>query len=269
MAHTLAAPLTHSAGSSGSRCCARWSASACSRRVSRSTSWPATSRASPTSRSARRPSRPAPARTCGATTRSPRPTAATATPWPRAPRCAGMVAELFARSTGICKGKGGSMHIADFSVGMLGANGVVAGGFGLVAGAALERAAAQDRSGRGVLLRRRRDQPRSVPREPQLVRDLEPAGDLRPREQPVRLDHLDRRDDEDRRRRAARGRLRHTVGDRRRVRRVRGARRRRRGSRARARRRRADLRRVQDLSRARALHRRPRALPREEPRSPR
>ena len=48
-----------------------------------------------------------------------------------------MVAELFARATGICKGKGGSMHIADFSVGMLGANGVVAGGFGLVAGAAL------------------------------------------------------------------------------------------------------------------------------------
>jgi pyruvate dehydrogenase E1 component alpha subunit len=48
-----------------------------------------------------------------------------------------MLAELFARSTGLCKGKGGSMHIADFSVGMLGANGVVAGGFGLVAGAAL------------------------------------------------------------------------------------------------------------------------------------
>jgi acetoin:2,6-dichlorophenolindophenol oxidoreductase subunit alpha len=48
-----------------------------------------------------------------------------------------MVAELFARSTGLCRGKGGSMHIADFSVGMLGANGVVAGGFGLVAGAAL------------------------------------------------------------------------------------------------------------------------------------
>jgi TPP-dependent pyruvate/acetoin dehydrogenase alpha subunit len=48
-----------------------------------------------------------------------------------------MVAELFARATGVCKGKGGSMHIADFSVGMLGANGVVAGGFGLVAGAAL------------------------------------------------------------------------------------------------------------------------------------
>ena len=48
-----------------------------------------------------------------------------------------MVAELFARATGMCRGKGGSMHIADFGVGMLGANGVVAGGFGLVAGAAL------------------------------------------------------------------------------------------------------------------------------------
>ncbi len=48
-----------------------------------------------------------------------------------------MVAEIFARETGVCRGRGGSMHIADFSVGMLGANGVVAGGFGLVAGAAL------------------------------------------------------------------------------------------------------------------------------------
>src|SRR5260370_33425092 len=32
------------------------------------------------------------------------------------------------RQTGYCKGKGGSMHIADFSIGMLGANGIVAGG---------------------------------------------------------------------------------------------------------------------------------------------
>lgn len=48
-----------------------------------------------------------------------------------------MMAELFGRESGMCRGKGGSMHIADFSVGMLGANGVVAGGFGLVAGAAL------------------------------------------------------------------------------------------------------------------------------------
>ena len=49
----------------------------------------------------------------------------------------GAMAEIFGKSTGLCKGKGGSMHIADFSVGMLGANGVVGGGFNLAVGAAL------------------------------------------------------------------------------------------------------------------------------------
>lgn len=48
-----------------------------------------------------------------------------------------VMAEIFGRKTGVCKGKGGSMHIADFSVGMLGANGVVGGGFNLAVGAAL------------------------------------------------------------------------------------------------------------------------------------
>ena len=48
-----------------------------------------------------------------------------------------MFAELMARETGYCKGKGGSMHIADFSIGMLGANGVVGGGYNLATGAAL------------------------------------------------------------------------------------------------------------------------------------
>ena len=43
------------------------------------------------------------------------------------------LAELYGRATGYCKGKGGSMHLADFSVGMLGANGVVGGGFGVPA----------------------------------------------------------------------------------------------------------------------------------------
>src|SRR5438034_6627919 len=46
-----------------------------------------------------------------------------------------MMAELFGRADGYCKGKGGSMHIADFAVGMRGANGIVAGGFGLATGA--------------------------------------------------------------------------------------------------------------------------------------
>ena len=48
-----------------------------------------------------------------------------------------MMAELFARSTGCCKGKGGSMHIADMSIGMLGANGIVGAGIPLATGAAL------------------------------------------------------------------------------------------------------------------------------------
>ena len=48
-----------------------------------------------------------------------------------------MMAELYGRITGVCKGKGGSMHIADFAVGMLGANGIVGGGFGLATGAGL------------------------------------------------------------------------------------------------------------------------------------
>lgn len=47
-----------------------------------------------------------------------------------------MMAELFGRSTGYNHGKGGSMHIADFSVGMLGANGVVAAGLPIAVGAA-------------------------------------------------------------------------------------------------------------------------------------
>lgn len=48
-----------------------------------------------------------------------------------------MMAELYGKKTGYCKGKGGSMHIADFQVGMLGANGVVGGGINIAVGAAL------------------------------------------------------------------------------------------------------------------------------------
>ncbi len=48
-----------------------------------------------------------------------------------------MMAELFARSTGYCKGKGGSMHIADMTRGMLGANGIVGASPPLATGAAL------------------------------------------------------------------------------------------------------------------------------------
>jgi pyruvate dehydrogenase E1 component alpha subunit len=48
-----------------------------------------------------------------------------------------MLAEIYGRVTGVCKGKGGSMHIADIDQGMLGANGIVGAGLPLAAGAAL------------------------------------------------------------------------------------------------------------------------------------
>jgi TPP-dependent pyruvate/acetoin dehydrogenase alpha subunit len=57
-----------------------------------------------------------------------------------------MIAEILGRETGICHGKGGSMHVADFSRGILGANGIVGGGIGLALGAAL--AAQLDGEGR-------------------------------------------------------------------------------------------------------------------------
>ncbi len=48
-----------------------------------------------------------------------------------------MMAELFGKATGYCKGKGGSMHIADFDIGMLGAIGIVGGGLPIAVGAGL------------------------------------------------------------------------------------------------------------------------------------
>src|ERR1700733_12307408 len=58
----------------------------------------------------------------------------------------GMMAELFARASGLGGGKGGSMHVADPSVGILGANAIVGAGIPLAAGAALSsKLLAQDR----------------------------------------------------------------------------------------------------------------------------
>ncbi len=48
-----------------------------------------------------------------------------------------MMAELFAKKTGYCHGKGGSMHIADLDLGILGANGIVGGGVPIATGAGL------------------------------------------------------------------------------------------------------------------------------------
>ncbi len=68
---------------------------------------------------------------------------------------AAMMCELFGRAGGTCQGKGGSMHIADFAVGMLGANGVVGAGILIAVGAAhgvkLEAEAAGARNDRVVV----------------------------------------------------------------------------------------------------------------------
>ena len=61
-----------------------------------------------------------------------------------------MMAEIYGRKTGYCKGKGGSMHIADFGIGMLGANGIVAGGLPIAGGAAV--AAQLEGGGKVVVL---------------------------------------------------------------------------------------------------------------------
>jgi acetoin:2,6-dichlorophenolindophenol oxidoreductase subunit alpha len=59
---------------------------------------------------------------------------------------AAMMAEIWGKRTGICQGMGGSMHVADLSKGMLGANGIVGGGLAIATGAAL--AAKLDGDGR-------------------------------------------------------------------------------------------------------------------------
>ena len=71
----------------------------------------------------------------------------------------GMMAEIFGRKDGLCGGKGGSMHIADLSKGMLGANGIVGGGAAADLRRGADRQDAEDRRRRRRLLRRRRLQP--------------------------------------------------------------------------------------------------------------
>lgn len=55
-----------------------------------------------------------------------------------------MMAEIWAKDTGICRGMGGSMHVADFSKGILGANGIVGAGFAIATGAAFSAMLSKD-----------------------------------------------------------------------------------------------------------------------------
>ena len=161
-------------------------------------------RARRTSRSARRAPPSAPAARCGPTTTSPAPTAATATPSPRASsairqmtdeqlraRVPGLrrpttreelleaaleehvyrtIAELFGKDEGYCRGRGGGMHIADFSTGHLGANAIVGGSVPIATGAAMALRYERHGPGRVLLRRRRRLRQRRGPRVAQLGR---------------------------------------------------------------------------------------------------
>ena len=97
-----------------------------------------------------------------------------------------MMAELFGRKTGYCKGKGGSMHIADVGLGILGANGIVGAGPPLATGAAL----ACDYLGKDdvavCFFRRRRIEPGNDPRGHEPCDMLEAPGRFHQRKQPVR-----------------------------------------------------------------------------------
>ena len=90
-----------------------------------------------------------------------------------------MFAELFAKATGYCKGKGGSMHIADFSLGILGANGVVGGGFPDYCRRGSFHQGQENRPGGSGLFWRRRSKPRDFPRGSKHGSYLEAPGHLR------------------------------------------------------------------------------------------
>ena len=96
-----------------------------------------------------------------------------------------MMAELFGKATGTCAGKGGSMHIADFSLNMLGANGIVGRGDFARYGRGARQQDARDGSGVGLFLRRRRRRAGHFPRGHRVRRIVEAAGGLRLREQSI------------------------------------------------------------------------------------
>ena len=106
----------------------------------------------------------------------------------------GFFAELFGRETGVCRGRGGSMHLCDMGVGLIGASGIVGGGLPIAVGSAC---AAQVRGTDQVAVASfgdARDEHRHVPRERQRRRGLAAPGRLRVREQPLRRVHAGARD---------------------------------------------------------------------------
>ena len=117
-----------------------------------------------------------------------------------------MMAEMFGKRTGYCKGKGGSMHIVDYSLGILGANGIVGAGLPIATGSALGAVIAGKDDVTAGVLRRRRLQRGHLPRVAQPRGSVEIAGGLRMREQRLRRVHSDGDRDLGQRHRRARAR---------------------------------------------------------------
>ena len=100
-----------------------------------------------------------------------------------------MFAELLGKEAGYCKGKGGSMHIADPDTGNLGANAIVGGQRGHRHRRCVFLEAIGQRPRRGVFLRRGRAGARGDLRSDEHGGGVEAARDLRVREQPVQRVH--------------------------------------------------------------------------------
>ena len=120
-----------------------------------------------------------------------------------------IMAELYAKRTGCCKGKGGSMHVGDMTVGMIPAIAIVGGNIPLTTGLALACKRRGQGPGRGGLHGGRRDERGRVPRGPQHGRDLGPPCAVRGREQPLRRLDAGRRHLQDREYRRPSRQLRH------------------------------------------------------------
>ena len=67
-----------------------------------------------------------------------------------------MMAEIYGKKTGLCKGYGGSMHLCDPAAGFLGTSGIVGQGIPQATGVAYAAADPRARPGHALLLRRRR-----------------------------------------------------------------------------------------------------------------
>ena len=94
--------------------------------------------------------------------------------------------ELMGRTSGCCGGVGGSMHLTDFSRGLIGAFAIVGAGLSGRRRRGAVGEAARHRRGRAGVLRRRRHEHRHLPRGAEHGRGLEGARRLRDREQPLR-----------------------------------------------------------------------------------